>query len=231
MSQRRINDLPAEERPREKLSKWGPQSLSNAELIAIFLRVGVTGKSAIEVAQELLDTHGSLRALGRSDIKEIAKQHGVGPAKAAQIAAAFELGLRSAKEEISNASVATPEVIYKLMRPMLDHQSCEKVFLLLVNSRLKHEKTIELSHGSITESICHPRDVLHHVILHQAFGFVLVHNHPSGDPSPSKADKTMTQALAEAATLMQLRFIDHVIVGSPDHQQEAYYSFREHGFF
>ncbi|MGJ8673156.1 RadC family protein [Rubritalea sp.] len=231
MSQLRINDLPEEERPREKLIKWGPQTLSNAELIAIFLRVGVTGKSAIEVAQELLETHGSLRALGRADIKEIAKQHGVGPAKAAQIAAAFELGLRSAKEEMNKASVASPEEIYTLMRPMLLHQSCEKVFLLLVDSRLKHERTIELSHGSLTESICHPRDVLHYALLHQSYGFILIHNHPSGDPSPSEADKRMTQTIHDAAELMQLRFVDHVIIGAPTPQRDPYYSFREHGFF
>ncbi|MFC5051582.1 DNA repair protein RadC [Rubritalea spongiae] len=226
-----INDLPEEDRPREKLTKWGPQALSNAELIAIFLRVGVTGKSAIEVAQELLDTHGSLRSLGRANVKEIAKQHGVGPAKAAQISAAFELGLRSAKEEMNKASVASPKEIYTLMSPILSHQSCEKVFLLLVDTRLKHERTIELSHGSVTESICHPRDVLHHALLHQSYGFILIHNHPSGDASPSEADKRMTQAIREAAELMQLRFIDHLIIGSPNNHRDAYYSFREHGFF
>ena len=100
----RINDLPKEDRPREKLSKWGASSLSNAELLAIFLRVGVKGKSAICIAQELLDTHGNLRNLGKSSVKEIAQQHGIGTAKAAQIAAAFELGLRCAKEEITNSS-------------------------------------------------------------------------------------------------------------------------------
>jgi DNA repair protein RadC len=231
VSDLRINDLPEEDRPREKLAKWGPQSLSNAELLAIFLRVGVAGKSAIEVAQELLDTHGSLRSLGRSNIKEIAKQHGVGPAKAAQIAAAFELGSRSAREEINKASVASPEEIYNLIAPVLDHQSHEKVYLLLVDSRLKHERTIELSHGTISQTICHPRDILHHVILHQAYGFILIHNHPSGDPTPSAADEKMTRAILDAAELMQLRFIDHLIIGSPRTHQDAYYSFREHGFF
>lgn len=231
MSNNRINDLAEEDRPREKLIKWGPQSLSNAELIAIFLRVGVSGKSAIDVAQELLDTHGNLRSLGRAEVQEIAKQHGVGPAKAAQIAAAFELGARSAREEMNKASVATPEEIYKLMRPILDHQNCEKVYLLLVDSRLKHERTIELSHGSVTESICHPRDILHHAILHQSFGFILIHNHPSGDASPSEADHRMTHSLIEAAELMQLRFIDHIIIGSPQPDKDAYYSFREHGIF
>lgn len=225
----RINDLPEEDRPREKLAKWGASALSNAELIAIFLRVGVAGSSAIQVAQELLDTYGSLRALGKSDIKQISKQHGIGPAKAAQIAAAFELGLRSAKEEISSASIATPEEIYRLMSPILDHQSHEKLYLLLADPRLKHMRTIELSHGSINETLCHPRDVLHHVVLHQAWGFILVHNHPSGNPSPSKADEDMTSLIKQAAELLQARFVDHVIVGSPNGTHSPYYSFREHG--
>lgn len=224
MPPHRINDLPEDERPREKLAKWGPAELSNAELIAIFLRVGIAGKSAIEVAQELLNTHGSLRALGKSPIKEIAQQHGIGPAKAAQIAAAFELGLRSAKEEINKASIATTEEIYTLMRPILDHQNHEKLFLLLADPRLKHMRTIELSHGSINETLCHPRDV-----LHQAWGFVLIHNHPSGDPSPSSADHSMTRRVLEAAELLQVRCIDHVIIGSPSSHREPYYSFKEHG--
>ena len=229
MSGLRINDLPEEDRPREKLAKWGAGALSNAELIAIFLRVGVAGSSAIQVAQELLNTHGSLRALGKSDIKQISLQHGIGPAKAAQIAAAFELGLRSAKEEISSASIATPEEIYQLMSPILNHQNYEKLYLLLADPRLKHMRTIELSHGSINETLCHPRDVLHHVVLHQAWGFILVHNHPSGNPSPSSADEKMTAMVNQAAELLQVRFVDHVIVGSPNGHNQPYYSFRENG--
>lgn len=229
MPSSRICDLPEEDRPREKLAKWGPAALSNAELIAIFLRVGVAGQSAISIAQELLNSHGNLRSLGRSSLTEIAKQHGIGPAKAAQIAAAFELGLRSAKEEINNASIATPEEIYSLMRPILDHQNHEKLFVLLADPRLKHMRTIELSHGTINETLCHPRDVMHHVVLHQAWGFILVHNHPSGDPSPSKADKLMTEKVRAAAELLQVRCIDHLIIGAPSAQRSAYFSFREHG--
>lgn len=225
----RINDLPEEDRPREKLAKWGAAALSNAELLAIFLRVGVVGKSAIEVAQELLNAHGSLRELGKSDIKQLSQQHGVGPAKAAQIAAAFELGLRSAKEEIAQASLASPEEIYRLMRPILDHQKCEKVYLLLTDSRLQHQRTIELSHGTVDESLCHPRDVLHHAVLHQSYGFILVHNHPSGDARPSSADYQITKSISKAADLLRVRFLDHVIVGSPSIHRDAYYSFREHG--
>ncbi|WP_018969088.1 RadC family protein [Rubritalea marina] len=226
-----INDLPEDERPREKLAKWGPSSLSNAELLAIFLRVGTPGKNAIEVASELLQAQGSLQSLGRADVKELARQHGVGPAKAAQIAAAFELGLRAAKESISQASLSTPEEIFQHMQPLVLHQNIEKLYLLLVDSRLKHSRTIELSSGSVNETVCHPRDILHHVLLHQAWGFILVHNHPSGDPSPSRADEDMTHRIHEAAQLLQVRFIDHLIIGAHHPQRGPYYSFREYGKF
>lgn len=227
----RIQELPEEDRPREKLSKWGAAALSNAELIAIFLRVGVRGKSAIHIAQELLDTHGNLRNLGKASVQEIAKQHGMGTAKAAQIAAAFELGLRCAKEEITKASIGTAEEVYRLLQPILGHQSHEKLYLLLCDARLRHMRTVELTHGSISETICHPRDVLHPVVLHEAWGFILVHNHPSGDPLPSDADEKMTQDIRNAAELLRVRFVDHVIIGSPSSYHSAYYSFREHGFF
>lgn len=226
-----INDLPEDERPREKLAKWGAGALSNAELLAIFLRVGTPGKNAIEIAQELLQTQGSLRALGRANVKELAQQHGVGPAKAAQIAAAFELGLRAAKESIVRASIATPEEIFQHMQPLMLHQNTEKLYLLLVDARLHHTRTIELSHGTLNQTVCHPRDVLHHVVLHQAWGFILVHNHPSGDPTPSQQDIISTENLQDAARLIQVRFVDHVIVGSQSHECEPYYSFREHGKF
>lgn len=229
MNTPRINDLPKELRPREKLLSDGPGALSNAELIAIFLRVGVAGQSAIHVAQQLLDTHGGITHIARLDSKEITRQHGIGPAKACQIAAAFELGKRLAKESIKSTTLSTPEQIYALMQPLMASLRKESLQLLLVDSRLKHLHSEELSFGTLNETICHPRDVLHPVVLHQAYGFILVHNHPSGDPSPSEADKRMTGKIAEASELLQIRFVDHLIVGSPASDRAAYYSFREHG--
>ncbi len=226
-----INDLPEDDRPREKLAKWGAAALSNAELLAIFLRVGTAGKNAIELAGELLQTHGSLRALGRANVKALAQQLGVGPAKAAQITAAFELGHRAAKESIARASISTPEAIYQHMQPIVLQQNTEKLYLLLVDSRLHHTRTVELSHGTLNQTVCHPRDVLHHVLLHQAWGFILVHNHPSGDPTPSQQDHLATENLQNAAQLIQVRFVDHVIIGIPSDQSDPYYSFREHGKF
>ncbi|SHJ92823.1 DNA repair protein RadC [Rubritalea squalenifaciens DSM 18772] len=229
MHSNRISDLPEDERPREKLAKWGAASLSTPELIAIFLRVGVKGQSAIQIAQQLIHTHGSLHSLSRLDVKELSKEHGLGPAKAAQIAAAFEIGIRLAREKFSAEPLNSPELIYEFMRPQLSLLSKESLFVILVDTRIQHVKTIEVSRGSVNETLCHPRDVLHPVVLHEAYGFILVHNHPSGNPNPSSADNRMTEAIKEAANLLQVRFIDHIIVGSNNHAHDPYFSYREAG--
>jgi len=201
-----INDLPSDERPREKLAKWGPASLSLSELIAIFLRVGVKGSSAIEVAQSLIHRHGSLQNLAKLSVKEIASQHGIGPAKAAQISAAFEIGIRLAREKVTSTPLDTPEKIDEFMRPQMARLTTESLFVILVDTRYFHIKTIEVSKGTIDQTICHPRDILHHAVLHQSHGFILTHNHPSGNPSPSNADIRMTKNVSEAAKLLQINF-------------------------
>lgn len=222
-----INDLPSDERPREKLAKWGPEALSLAELLAIFLRVGVKGSSAIEVAQQLIQRHGNLQNLAKLSTKEIANQHGIGPAKAAQITAAFEIGVRLAREKVSNTPLDTPEKIDAFMRPQVARLTKESLFVILVDTRYCHMKTIEVSRGSINQTICHPRDILHHAVLHQSYGFILTHNHPSGNPSPSNADLEMTKTISEAADLLQIKFIDHLIIGNASNHRDPYYSFRE----
>lgn len=229
MLSNRISDLPEDERPREKLAKWGAASLSTPELIAIFLRVGVKGQSAIQIGQQLLHTHGSLHNISRMDVKELAKEHGVGPAKAAQIAAAFEIGIRLAREKFSTTPLNAPELIYEFMRPQLSVLTKESLFVILVDTRIQHMKTIEVSRGSVNETLCHPRDVLRPAVLYEAYGFILVHNHPSGNPNPSSADNRMTAAIKEAAELLQVRFIDHIIIGSNSHHESPYFSYRESG--
>lgn len=224
-----INDLPEEDRPREKLARWGGGSLSLAELIAIFLRVGVKGSSAIQVAQSLIHKHGTLQNLAKLSVKEIAHQHGIGPAKAAQIAAAFEIGIRLAKEKVTSTPLSTPELIYDFMQPQVAPLSTESLFTILVDARLNHLRTIEVSRGSLDQTICHPRDILHHAVLHQAHGFILVHNHPSGDSTPSTADLVMTKQVAEASALLQIKLVDHLIIGSATDYRNPYFSFREAG--
>ncbi len=222
-----INDLPQDERPREKLAKHGAGSLSDAELLAIFLRVGVKGQSAIEIGKRLLETYGSLSQLSRLELSQLAQEYGLGLAKAAQLCASFEIASRIAKESVISTPINTPENIYKAMVPQLRIQTTESLHVMLADSRLCHVRTITVSQGTVNQTTCHPRDVLRPVINSQAYGFVLVHNHPSGDPNPSYADDKMTRSIIKAAELMQVRFVDHVIIGQSIDGKDPYYSYRE----
>ena len=225
----RIHDLPDGEKPREKLTRLGAGALDDSELLALFLRTGMPGRSAIDIGRELIDTHGSLGALGRLDVKQLTETPGIGDAKACQLAACFELGARVAREQIKAAVLDTPEAIHKLLAPQLGHLPHESLHVLLVDTRLRHCGSHEISKGSVNETVAHPRDILRPIVLHSAYGFVLVHNHPSGDPSPSKADRALTRRLSEAAATMQVRFIDHVIIGRPSTGRQPWFSFRECG--
>lgn len=225
-----IPDLPANERPRERMARLGAGALSDAELLAIFLRTGVQGSSAIEVGQGLLKKYGSLSELGGLSVKELATEHGLGPAKAAQLMAAFELGARCAGEKMNRALMNSAESIYQAMAPRLAHQSKEHVLIIMLDSKLRATRTIELSKGNANSALCEPRDVLHKVLIHGAASFVLIHNHPSGDPSPSSQDLVLTQKIRDACEVMRVRFVDHLIVGriSQDHRS-PYYSFAAAG--
>ncbi|WP_226895024.1 RadC family protein [Luteolibacter marinus] len=225
----RISDLPLDERPREKLAKLGPGALDNAELLALFLRTGMKGRSAIQIGRDLLEHYGSIGSLGSAGVDELARQPGLGLAKACQLVAAFELGARAAREQLASTPLDSPEMIHRTFSPQLAWLRHEKLLVALVDTRLRHSGTIEVSAGSLTETVAHPREILRPVITRGAYGFVLIHNHPSGDPSPSRADEHFTRRITEAADLLQLRFLDHIIVGRPDRGREAYFSFREAG--
>ena len=225
----RILDLPHSERPREKLAQLGPAALNNAELMALFIASGTKGHSAIDIGRDLITKYGSLGALGGLPVSELAKEHGLGLAKASKLAAAFELGSRVAREQVHNAPLDSPERIHELFAPQLRHLTQEHVVVAVVDTRLRHLGTAVVSVGTVSESNAHPREILRPVITRGAHGFVLIHNHPSGDPSPSQADEQVTQRLVEAASLMQVRFLDHVIIGKPSPGRTAYYSFREAG--
>lgn len=225
----RIHDLPFEQRPREKLAQLGPAALDNAELIALFLSTGVKGRSAIEIGRDLLRKYGSLGALGGLPLAELAREKGLGIAKASKLAAAFELGARVAREMIHTEPLDCPERILAVFAPQIAHLSQEHVIVATLDSRLRHIGTNVVSVGTVSESNAHPREILRPVLSRGGFGFVLVHNHPSGDPSPSAADHQVTRRILEAAELMQLRFLDHVVIGRRSVGREAYFSFREAG--
>ncbi len=229
MSNHRIQDMPFDERPREKLALLGPGALSNSELMALFISTGIKGHSAIDIGRDLISKYGSMSALGSMPVSELAKEKGLGMAKASKLAAAFELGARVAREQVHLLPLDTPERILESFGPQMAHLAQEQVVVVTVDTRLKHQGTTVISLGTVNESNAHPREILRPVITRDAYGFILIHNHPSGDPSPSRSDESTTRRVVEAANLMQVRFIDHIIIGKPSPGRSAYYSFREAG--
>jgi DNA repair protein RadC len=225
----RIQDMPYDQRPREKLAALGPAALDNAELMALFISTGMKGRSAIEIGRELIAKYGSMAALGGLPVAELSKIKGLGLAKASKLAAAFELGTRVAREQLRDVSLETPELIHNFFGPQLRHLSQEQVMVAVLDTRLRHVATTVVSVGTVNDSKAHPREILRPVITRGAYGFILLHNHPSGDPSPSRADEIVTRQVVEAAKLMQVCFLDHVIIGRPSPGRAAYYSFREAG--
>jgi DNA repair protein RadC len=229
-SPNRIADLPKDDRPRERLLRLGPASLSDTELLALFINTGIPGENAIQVAQRLLKTHGSLAQLARLTPQLLRNEKALGPAKAALLTAAFEIGRRAERETLIEQPLSTPELIYQFAGPEMRHLPHETVRVLLVNTRLSFVRQEQISHGTVNESMAHPRDVLRPAIAHAAWGFILVHNHPSGDPSPSDADFRMTRRIRDASEVLGIKFLDHVIIGAPSETRSSpYFSFREAG--
>ena len=221
--------MPSYERPREKLAQLGPAALDNAELMALFISTGTKGRSAIDIGRSLIRKYGSMGGLGGLPVSELAKEHGLGLAKASKLAAAFELGCRVAREQLQHVPLDTPQLIEDFFGPQLRHLTQEQVVVAVLDTRLRHVGTNVVSVGSVSESSAHPREILRPVITRGAHGFILIHNHPSGDPSPSRADEIVTRRLVDAAALMQVHFLDHVIIGRPSPGRTGYYSFREAG--
>jgi DNA repair protein RadC len=225
----KIREMPQQERPREKLAAHGASALTDPELIAILLRTGVVGANAIEVARELLKEYGSLRGLSRCSVDELAKIDGVGFAKAVQLAAAFDLGRRLAHETLSKQKIDSPELVNELVGAEMRMLRKESLRIILLDTRYRLIRTQEVSVGSANESIAHPREVFHPAVVSSAYAVIVVHNHPSGDASPSQADHSLTRRLAEAAELMQIKLLDHIIIGAPADGNPGYFSFKEAG--
>lgn len=229
MSQLKIRELPQNERPREKLLAQGASSLSDAELLAILLRTGVPGANAVDVARKLLQQYGSLGALSRCTVKEISVIHGIGPAKAMHLVAAFGLGQRLARETFGRQKMDSPELVHELVAPEMRALHKESLRVLLLDTRYQLLRMEEVSLGSVNESIAHPREVFRPAMIASAYAVIVVHNHPSGDPSPSQADHSLTRRLAEAAELLQIKLLDHIIIGAPAEGRLPYFSFKEAG--
>jgi DNA repair protein RadC len=229
MSQMKIREMPPDERPREKLAAHGPAALTDPELIAILLRTGVPGKNVLEVARHLLKEFGSLGGLSRCSVDELANIRGVGFAKAVQLVAAFGLGQRLARETLSKQKIDSPELVSELIGPEMRRLHKESLRVILLDTRYHLIRVEEVSVGSVNESIAHPRDVFRPAIIASAYAVIVVHNHPSGDSSPSQTDHSLTRRLAEAAELLQIKLLDHIIIGARGEQSPGYFSFKEAG--
>ena len=229
MATLRIHELPPDERPREKLAAHGAAALSDSELIAILLRTGMQGANAIDVARQLLAAYQSLSGLARCTVEELSKIKGVGPAKAVQLAAAFGLASRLAKETLVRQRLDTPELIHELLGAEMRALSKESLRVVLLDTKFHLMRIEEISHGTLNESVAHPREIFRPALIYAAYAVILVHNHPSGDPAPSTADQRLTRQLSQAAELLQIRLLDHVIIGSADNGRTPYFSFKEAG--
>ena len=207
----------------------GADALTNAELIAILLRTGLRGANAVQVARQLLQRFGSLGDLSRCTADEISQTPGIGPVKALELVATFKLGQRLAAETISRQKIDTPELVNALLSEEMRALHKESLRVLLLDTRYQLLRMEEVSRGSVNESIAHPRDVFRPAIISSAYAVIVVHNHPSGDPSPSQADHSLTRRLAEAAELLQIKLLDHIIIGAPAEGRAPYFSFREAG--
>jgi DNA repair protein RadC len=226
----RIREIPETDRPREKLMRRGAGSLTDGELLAIFLRTGRRGRSAIQVAQDILNARGGLLPLARCSVKEFKNSaKGIGDAKAVELAAVFEVGKRVARGTATRPKLDTPRTVFDLLSPEMLTLDRERLEVLLVDTRLQLIISETVSIGSLSESVAHPREILRPAVIHSAYGFVLAHNHPSGDPAPSEADHRLTRRISEAAALFQILFIDHLVIGTPEGGRQPYFSFKEAG--
>ncbi len=222
----RIKDMAEEDRPREKLIAKGEEALTNAELLAILIGSGTPKKSSVELMQEVLQVcNNRLSQLSRMSIAALTSYNGIGEAKAVTIKAAAELGRRRAMERAEDVDKFTSSVdIYNYMRHRLADLPNEEVWVMLLNNNMRLIKTVRMSSGGLTCSLVDVRMLIKEVLMADATCFVLVHNHPSGSLRPSKEDEVLTRRVKEAADVMQLHMVDHIIV-----TDGGFYSFMDEG--
>lgn len=227
----RIQDIPENDRPRERLLRLGPQALSDAELLALFINTGTKGENALQIGERLLREHRSLRHLSRMEPAVLTGIKALGPAKAAKLAAAFEIGRRAARETAErDILLDSPLSVYEFAAPEMQALNFESVRLILLTTKMTLMRMDELFRGSLNECSASPRELLRKALVHNAFAIILLHNHPSGDPTPSEADRRITRRLRDAAAIMDIPLQDHIIIGSPSQSRSTpYFSFREHG--
>jgi len=228
MSEKRnlpIPEWPEEERPRERLYRYGPESLSDAQLLAILLRTGDTRRSAVGVAMELVSRFRDLRELGRAGVNEISQVPGIGKAKAAQVVAAMELGKRVQAFPLKTGDlIRGSRDVFESCHPYMRDLRKEVFRVVLLNGKNRVIRTVTISEGSLTSCPVHPREVFVPAVRESSAAILLVHNHPSGDPSPSREDIEISRRLLEAGEMLGIPVLDHVVMGDG-----KYFSFVDQG--
>lgn len=230
----KIKDQPASERPRERLVAHGADALSHAELIAILLRTGLKGANAVDIGRQMVQKYGSLHSLAQASVEDLQTVKGVGPDKAVTLVAAFTLARKMAEELRQESPVLdTPEAVANLMREATRLRNVEAFQILLLNTRRRLiGEPVKISDGTLDTLLVHPREVFKQAIAANAAAVVLIHNHPSGDPSPSEADIKVTRDLIRAGQLLKIEVLDHVIIGRATQERpKDYVSLRELGYW
>lgn len=229
----RLKDQPASERPRERLIEKGPDALSHAELIAILLRTGLKGANAVEIGRQLLQKFGTLEALARASLDDLRSIKGIGRDKAVTLVAAFTLARKMAEDLRREApQLDTPEAVAALMREDCRLREVETLQVLLLNTRRRLIKTLPLTQGTKDTLLVQTGEVFRAAIAANAAALVLVHNHPSGDPTPSEADIKVTRDLIRAGQLLKIEVVDHLVLGRATQERpKDYVSLRELGYF
>lgn len=240
-----VNDMPMAERPRERLQKFGAEALSAQELLALIIGRGVSGRSVMTIAQDLMARFGSIRGVSGATIEELSMVKGVGLAKAAQLKACFELGKRQELETeygYDDYDIKNPQTVVKIIRASIKDMKKEHFMLIPLNTRnktIERPYPVEVSVGTLNASLVHPREVFREAIKRSASSVIIAHNHPSGDPEPSEEDLKITRRLIEAGRILGIEVLDHIIIGKhsvksaiTEHskpENESYCSLKEKG--
>ena len=222
-----IKEMPFKERPRERMKLYGKEVLSNHELIAIILRTGTKECSVIELAKNVFYKYQGLKALNQTSIKELTELKGLGEAKAIQLLAALELGKRLNEESFpSHTTFYNPETVFNYLKNDLEMLTQEHFYALYLNAKGHLIKKHQLFIGSLSSALVHPREVFKYAVSLSAASIIIVHNHPSGDPTPSTSDAKITDVMVKNGKIMDIEVLDHIIIG-----KGRYYSFKAHGKF
>ncbi len=220
-----ISNWPINQRPRERLIEMGPQALSDSELLAVFLRVGVKGKSAVDLGRDMIGHFGSLNKLFTATLADFSTINGLGPAKFAQLQAVLELAKRALGEELrAGITLNSPQAVKQYLQLLLNNKPYESFTVLFLDVKNRLIVCEELFRGTLTHASVYPREIVKAALSINAASVIIAHNHPSGTAEPSLADQTLTQTLKQALTLVDVRILDHFIVAGSDT-----YSFTEHG--